>query len=412
MLRRFLSLTLVSASVLTAFATEPPPVKPKELQQYTNQVDQHEIERWGNRVVVSGEGMRAGEEVLYSKAMAPPEDDSGKFHITVWGPSTDTATLSLIKAFETSKLAALVADPPDNKTMAWAHFNFLHSDDPTQKWRFDDYKIPLTGPFPVITINPPRKTNDKGQYVWGNPTVLIDRIEANQIGSPEKLFTRIQASVQAFCSVLVKEGIYPITLSPSDAADAPENLTLYVPHKATAGKSQPYPWGPNQVPPATQFNPIFPPLGPATPAEPVKLTLEQIKLAIPDAPAEYVLEAFMKGYTDPSKLAMEWMLKKMQTQPATPVAPAQPTNILSILMMLLGGGSLGGISVWLATLWRTTRKATGQTLFIPNDATFNEIMNILKMFNMPSQIVPRPVAQAQGMPVAAIQPVGNPVSHG
>jgi hypothetical protein len=406
----------------TTFAQQPQPAgadkKPTELENVPTQVDKHEIDRWGPRVVVSGEGPRAGEEVLFSKAMAPPEDDSDRWFITLWGPSNDPVTLKWKTAFESSKLAAFVADPPAGlNRKAWAHFNFLHSDDATQKWRFDDYKISLSGPFPVITVNPPRKKNDQGQFLWGDPTVVVDRIDAPQLSTPEALFTRIQASVDKFCKMLVRQGRYPVSLMPNAGGPDIEHQTVYLSHAPNgAHAQQPFPWGPSVPPPATPFNPVFPPpFGPATPVVPDKLTLEQIKAAIPDAPADYLVEVYLSGPTDASKVQMAWMMKKLQPVPVKPVdpTPAPVPNgnwtsmILPIVMALFGGGSVGGLIVFFAQLFRTNQKANHRPLLIPNDATFDELLNVFKNFAIPVIPVPRTVA-----PVPMPAPAGTIVSRG
>ena len=82
------------------------------------QVDTAEIGRWGDRVVVAGEGPRDGGEALYSQAMAPPEDDSDQWYITVYGSSRDAASLGVVKGFERDpNLAHFTATPPGQKAL-------------------------------------------------------------------------------------------------------------------------------------------------------------------------------------------------------------------------------------------------------------------------------------------------------
>ena len=151
-LKHFAAVVLIGFAV-QAFAQQPaPPTMPPPSEK---QVDKTEILRWGDRVLESGTGVKSDPaDLLFTAAMAPPEDDSDCWFLTVFGMKNCPACSKLLKDFEQTELAAFVAPPP-GKTKAWAHFNYYQHGDPFQKDRFKSYKVE-NGPYPILIIQPPR----------------------------------------------------------------------------------------------------------------------------------------------------------------------------------------------------------------------------------------------------------------
>lgn len=269
---RFIALLLLGLFTSLVFA-DPKPSK--------QQVDWTEIARWGDRVVVSGEGPTSVDDLLFSMAMAPPEDDSDMWYITLWSMKTCPACKTLVSNFEKDdNLTPFVAPPPGSKK-PWAHFNVYQLEDPTQKWRFKDFKTE-GGPFPILTIQPPRNK------VFGDPRIIVDRIEGRDIGKPADLKKRIIQSVDFYCKKLKDSGYIP----PASAIEkyGHDSKTGYRGHEASLvsyghgqlsqeahnhptdrAKNDPItgptgPWGPD--PPApTPFNPQYPQFPPQGPAQ-------------------------------------------------------------------------------------------------------------------------------------------------
>jgi hypothetical protein len=246
-----------------ALAQTPPPGLPS-----IDQVDQFEILRRGDLVTEAGEGPRSAAELLFAGGLAPPADDSDQFYVTVFGKSQHAPTAELVKAFEQDPyLACFVATPPGEGKRPWAHFNVYFADDASQAFRFKAFGIDPAGPLPVVVFQPPRDgsmggivetTGEGGKKVQRQ--VVIDRIPAGELGTPEQLGARITASYWLWCKKLEESGfVPPAKLAKKLHLDEMPQLAKSDSH----GQAPPFP-----VPPrAQQFHPQFPTGGPAaTPA--------------------------------------------------------------------------------------------------------------------------------------------------
>jgi hypothetical protein len=229
------------------------------------QVDTHEIVRMGDRVAITGDGHRDDGESLFSAAMAPPADDTDQWYITLWGSSKDPATETLRKAFERDPhLAAYVAAPPGEGKRPWAHFNVYYADDPMQRFRFQKASIPLTGPFPVITLNTPRDGSFGGTIEAAGPdgkkqqqAVIVDRIEGTT--DPAAVGRRIGGSVKLWIKKLQASGfVFPAKIA--ERIGPPRDQVAEVTDTLSVSHGQPWPNTPPQQQP---FNPVFPQGGPA-----------------------------------------------------------------------------------------------------------------------------------------------------
>jgi hypothetical protein len=349
-----------SAALLAALLLAALPLAAQESPR--PEVDTAEILRWGDRVVVSGEGHRDAGETLFSEAMSPPADDSDQWYVTVWGTSRDQATLAVVKAFERDPhLAAFVAAPPGEKTRPWAHFNFYRADDRTQSWRFAEHKIPSSGPFPIVTIQTPRN----GRF--GKFGLVIDRIEASQLGAqPAELGKRMQASVR----------LYLKKLQESQRFARAERSRGHEQAEPVEGEEVGnFPWGPDAPPSQQPLNFQFPLNGPAN-ETPQGASLAEMRALLPDAPADFLLGQSRARATIDQVFAA-W--RNLQTPaPAVPTpapAPAvQPSGnvLLTLLFSLLGGaggGSLISLGFGLWGTYRAVKKSKGETLLV-NDELF------------------------------------------
>lgn len=252
---------------------------PTPAGKFNNEVDWAEVQRWGDRVTVSGEGPRAGSEVMFSQAMAPPALDDDQWFLTLWGTSTDPITKTWLKAFEVDPyLTPFIAEPPpEAKRKAWAHFNFYKSDDPTQSWRFRDFKIEDASELPIVTVQAPRN----GRF--GKPTVIIDRINLKQVGGPAGFKKRLSDTVSLWCRKLQQSGYQP-PITPAQTFDPNSPAAFFSPggsrqQNQIGGNSQiggmqygpsygpqanaGFPWGPTSPPANQPISPVFPAGGPA-----------------------------------------------------------------------------------------------------------------------------------------------------
>lgn len=363
---------LITAAILlaasAALAQGPPQTSEPE-------VDTAEVLRWGDRVVVAGEGPRAGGEALYSEAMATPVDDSDQFFVTVWGHSRCEACRQLHQAFQSDPhLAAFVADPPGERR-PWAHFNYYQADNAQQAWRFARHKIPVRGPFPIVTIQPPLN----GHY--GNPQTVIDRIDAAQLGKPQDLAKRIQASVRLYLSKVQRPANLAAKVDRPGGHEGEDGvLPPGHPLVEQVGDDVSFPWGPEAPPAQPTFDPIFPQGGPAAPQP---ATLAQLQQACPGCPPEFLLEQLTaKATLEQAQLA--WLRAQVKPKPQEPVpsvepvkvepvtrVPVAPTfNLWAMLTNLVSG--LGGATIFALVfrgwaVYRRVKAARGESLLVSDD---------------------------------------------
>jgi hypothetical protein len=314
----------------------------QQTEGQADQVDAAEIARWGDRVVVAGEGPRDSGELLFSQAMAPPEDDSDQWYITVWGSSRDANSLGVVKGFERDpNLTIFTAAAPGKRP--WAHFNFYQAEDRTQRFRFQNAK--MAGPWPIITVQPPRSGN------FGDPSVVIDRIDASQIGKPADLKKRIQASVDLWCK----------RLQQTAHVDKPGGHQQLGP----VGGDPSFPWGPDVPPAVPTIQPQWPSGGPAADTTPTSATLAQLRACCPGAPAEFLMAQLdAKATVEQAQAAfLKFLQPKVTPVPATnpqtkPAAPASDRPLLQILALLMGSSLIVSIAMPFVQSWATKAKTT------------------------------------------------------
>jgi hypothetical protein len=350
---------LLFALCYTALGQEPP--KPDYLHG-KSEVDWTEVGRRGTKVTSAGEGIRNGSEIMQSIGLATPEDDSGRWHFSLWGKSTDPKCLAIVEAFQNDRLLSpFFAEPPrDVGGKPWAHFNWYKSDDPMQRWRYTEYQLDPkeAEKNPVIFFQPPRdgsfggittvKVNGKER----TRQAIIDRISLSEVPTALAFRKRVDASYGKWCDTLAKANHVPPqkliqrlyspepTAAPTEDERAvstpaggshaalPVTETVFQP-TADTGAS---PWG--EDPPApTMFNASWPQGGPAavpTPAG-INLPLGLLSGLIPSFSTILLL------FTALSNVAMFWMEWRNRAKVAGTKLPLKDTEaerMLSILKML------------------------------------------------------------------------------
>lgn len=177
----FLLLAFAAGSLL---AQQPAPLE----------VDTAAVLRRGDMVTVMGEGPRSGPDEMFIAAVAPPEDDSDQWYVTLFVDEKLPST-QLKAAFQKEPaLNCFVAAPAGNRP--WAHFNVFNGGDRTQKWRIERYKI---GSYPTIVIQPPRNGD------FGPPDNVVVHI-AGFDGDTAALAKKIQEGVRFYTAKMVEQG--------------------------------------------------------------------------------------------------------------------------------------------------------------------------------------------------------------
>lgn len=323
----------------------PPPSKP--------QVDKTEVERWGNRVVESGTGFQSAESMMFTAAMAPPEDDSDMWFISMYTMAKCPACEQLMKDFQNPNLplASFVAVPPGAKR-AWAHFNPYSYEDPFQKERLKNYGIIRTvngkevaGPFPCLVVQPPRNAK------FGPPGIVVAQIWPNQYRSPKELHTLIVKTVEAYVTKLQQSGYKPPEFKTSfdnDGIPPANNAAFSQPPATPTQPPAEYkiggPWGPDPGP-TPNFNPQWPngpnvqPTGPVPnvqPNSPSGSTLAQWALMLLAALKVYETVAPIFGWPTGFSTALKNILTNLGINPNVPnpaiqaamnVPPAQSSTL-------------------------------------------------------------------------------------
>jgi len=106
------------------------------------QVDTDEIYRRGNMVVRTGEHESADDAVV-TEALSPPADDSGKWFVVIFSQRGCAPCEQLKRDWNSSPELQAWARPGDPK-QSWAHYTEFRTDDGSQLFRKQRYKIQST----------------------------------------------------------------------------------------------------------------------------------------------------------------------------------------------------------------------------------------------------------------------------
>jgi hypothetical protein len=129
------------------------------------EVDRGEVDRRGNYVQIVQGAQWLGDEI--ADALAPPADDSGKWHITLIKQEGCPPCNKLLADFTTREdgtgpLASWVNTLDYKKS--WAKFNVFNAEDDSQSWRWKN--IAVRG-YPVLIIQPPMDRK------YGDPSTVV-----------------------------------------------------------------------------------------------------------------------------------------------------------------------------------------------------------------------------------------------
>jgi hypothetical protein len=155
------------------------------------EVDRGEVDRRGNYVQIVEGARWLGDEI--EQALAPPADDSGKWHITLIKQAGCAPCARMVADFETKEvLKAWVNTADHNKS--WAKYNVFNAEDQSQSWRWKN--ISIRG-YPVLIIQPPMDRK------YGDPsTVVMQKTGYN--GNAEALTREMRDAIIRYTEQLKK----------------------------------------------------------------------------------------------------------------------------------------------------------------------------------------------------------------
>lgn len=330
------------------------------------EIAEKEIGRRGNMVQEIGT-IKASETDVIADALAPPADDSDKWFVCVVTMDACKPCEHLKHDFETNPILKSWVDVKD-PAKSPCHYQIRRIEDETQKdWLAgikDQIGKDVNG-FPVVVIQPPRN----GQY---GPNYAVVKLIHGYDGNAEKLTQKMRDGITTYVQSLNKKGL--INKIGSNTARGGEVSAI----KLSGGLQQSEPIGANP-PFTTPLNPYnvngsdFPP--PAASG----LTLEQMKALLPDAPADFLLQAVTQRIADPQALATAYAAWKLQHNNGGLNLPSLPNGIggfitlaMQLISMLLSGGFTIGTIAALLVLWRKANKN-----HILSESNFNYLVAIL-----------------------------------
>lgn len=320
---RLLTAALLLLVSVPALAQSSTPVKgfqapPKIEAPAAGSVDEvvkDEILRRGNMVQAVGT-VQASPLDLIAESLQTPEDDSGKWYITVVTQNECPPCERLKGAFGSAPELKIWANPTD-QDKSWSHYQVRNIDDPTQAAWFKGIKshVPRT---PAVVIQPPRDNR------YGDNKTTVNIILGYD-GDAKKLSDQIRSSIVEYVAAIER----PRNGVASSAAKVDPKARGH----QQAQQAPPFaiPSDPFAVDPNVSQTPVFPPAQP--------LTIAQIQAAVQGiqgggilAPAEFVLQCLQTGLRTVQEVQQAWLLFQQRRTPTpdpqpTPVVPVTPTVI-------------------------------------------------------------------------------------
>jgi hypothetical protein len=170
-----------------------------------------EIARRGD-LVEHVDGFQDAEDpaAAVADALSVPEDDSYKWHVTLVSTKGCAACEKLKADFASSPALQAWVNVGDYKK-SWAHFQAIDISDPTQAWRWKEFK-PST--FPTLIVQPPYNGT------WGDPHTVVF-LQAGYGGNAEELARSIRGAIEKYAA-----RVYPRHLvSEMQRGSAPAGLS-------------------------------------------------------------------------------------------------------------------------------------------------------------------------------------------
>lgn len=232
-------------------------------------------------------------ELAFAEAVAPPADDSHKFYVCIVtkkgcrGCEQLRADIEGALGKEPSEALKAWVDAKDYK-QSWGHYQVFQIEDASQEL-LGRWKNKRPKEFPAIWIQPPFNGS------WGDPKQIVFWREGYE--GPEKLAKAMQAAVKKYCE----------TVGPVRAAwKAKERASEGGGFAQASGKyDPPFAVVPKLEPPGVA--PSIPPYSGAS--------VEELRGALPDAPAEFVLALAARRVTIAEAVA-EWRAERQRAAEA------------------------------------------------------------------------------------------------
>ena len=237
---------------------------------------------------------------LFCQALATPEDDSGKWYLTLIvkkGDAKSDAMRTMIAQNQAIRAWVDVANPKQSFT----HFQEKSVDDQTQR----DWLAPMQPAIaefglPALVLQPPR--NGK----FGDSSRVVKTIHGVRTG--EDLDERLREAVKVYCESID----HPIQIGQASA----ENPMAVAP-----------PFNVQPTPDAAPSPPSTPlPGGEWPQSKPKKLSIKRLRELCPGASPEFLRDQYQKGYTDEDAVELEWMIEqgKLKPPPLDQLVPMRP----------------------------------------------------------------------------------------
>lgn len=316
----------------------------------------------------------AGEIDIIADALAPPEDDSHKWFITL-------VTQDKCQPCEALKAAFIQKEPlkawvnVDDVAKSSTHYQVRRVEDSTQKDWMKSLEAEIQkGVFPLLVIQPPRN----GEF---GPNKTVVAVLHGFDGDCEKYSQRIRDAIVNYVREMSRRGLISHIGDNQRRAEktngtrgiSGDEKEKAVKPKFTGGNTQefseppPFPIPPNRVNP-------FAPSGAVDfqPQPQQAFTPEQIRMLIPNAPVEFVSHAMLQRVGDAQTLSLLWQGYNIESQ----AIAANSTRVgwLNMAELALTGGNAVGLLVFALTILK--RVSTNPKI----DATADKILQIVEGF--------------------------------
>ena len=261
-------------------------------------IAKREVLRRGAYVVSTGT-VRSG---LVEQALAPPADDSDKWHFTLIGEAKEPKFEAMKKMLRETKEPSLLAwvDVKDAAHSTMFYHERVWDLAGTQK----DWLLPL------------KDAVDK----YGLPLVLIQPCLSGKYGDPS---TRVKSFHGVLKDAELAERIQEAVITYVRTIDKPVNTSGV--SQTEIGVPPPFNVNPQNAPPAPEQkreerrqNYEFPDL------KPPALTLDQVRGACPGATPEFLLEVIAGKETNLEKVQLQWMVSQLKQERAKPSIDIKP----------------------------------------------------------------------------------------
>lgn len=258
MSRMIFAFVLCSSAALLAVEKSNGPDVPETAQL--------EVQRRGDQVEQLGT-IQAGPGAIRAATLAPPEDDSDRWFVTVV-TTTDKRFAANCDKLLTDVNAGLFKAwiLPDDPSKSWAHYHVRRLEDPTQSdWMVGVKKLLQGQDYPAIVIQPPKNGT------FGKNTTVVGIVHGYD-GKAPQLAERIRDLIKTYADTIAqKQAVHAI------------------------GAPAPFDVPPTALDPLQPRNPVLWPKDLAMdPPGGKPLTYSEVKKLIPKAPSSFVRELVMQ----------------------------------------------------------------------------------------------------------------------